>query len=48
MLKVGVIGASGYTGGELLRLLVRHPKVKITAVSARTSVGQTLEDINPA
>ena len=35
MLKVGIVGASGYTGGEALRILLRHPQVFLT--------GQTLE-----
>ena len=30
-MKVGVVGASGYVGGETLRLLVNHPKVEITS-----------------
>ena len=34
-LKVGVVGASGYVGGELLRLLVSHPKVEISIVISR-------------
>ena len=34
-MKVGVIGASGYVGGELLRLLVVHPKVEISMVTSR-------------
>ena len=33
MIKVAVIGGSGYTGAELLRLLSQHPRVKLTAVS---------------
>ena len=32
-LRVGVVGGSGYTGGELLRLLVGHPQVEIKAVT---------------
>jgi len=35
MLKVGIMGASGYAGEELLRILLRHPEVKITAVAAK-------------
>ncbi|NLM70222.1 MAG: N-acetyl-gamma-glutamyl-phosphate reductase [Firmicutes bacterium] len=48
MLKVGVVGASGYSGGELLRLLARHPKVKIEAVSSRSNIGQSLAEVTPA
>ncbi|MDA7997528.1 MAG: hypothetical protein MPI93_05915, partial [Nitrosopumilus sp.] len=32
-MRVGVVGASGYVGGETLRLLVNHPEVEITVVS---------------
>jgi N-acetyl-gamma-glutamyl-phosphate reductase len=39
MLKVGIVGGTGYTGVELLRLLVQHPHVKIHAVTSRTEVG---------
>jgi len=35
MIKIGIYGASGYTGQELLRLLLRHPKVEVTAVTSR-------------
>ena len=34
-MKVGVIGASGYVGGELLRLLVTHPQVTVDVVTSR-------------
>lgn len=46
-LKIGVIGASGYTGGELLRLLIQHPRVKITAITAEKSAGTGLSDLFP-
>ena len=35
MLKVGIMGASGYAGEELIRILLGHPEVKITAVAAK-------------
>ncbi|MBU1933375.1 MAG: N-acetyl-gamma-glutamyl-phosphate reductase, partial [Candidatus Omnitrophica bacterium] len=35
MLKVGIMGTSGYAGEELLRILLRHPEVKITAAAAK-------------
>lgn len=35
MIKVGIIGASGYTGSELLRLLCYHPKVEVVAITSR-------------
>ena len=34
-MKVGVIGASGYVGGELLRLLVVHPDVELSVLTSR-------------
>ena len=33
MFKVAIIGASGYTGGELLRMLLNHPEVEITDIT---------------
>ncbi|MBI3070657.1 MAG: N-acetyl-gamma-glutamyl-phosphate reductase [Deltaproteobacteria bacterium] len=46
--RVGVVGASGYTGAELLRLLLAHPRVDITSVSAQSSAGQPLATALPA
>lgn len=48
MLKVAVIGASGYTGLELLRLLAGHPDVEVTAVTSRQFAGQRVVDVFPA
>ncbi|MEM0331153.1 MAG: N-acetyl-gamma-glutamyl-phosphate reductase, partial [Archaeoglobaceae archaeon] len=39
-MKIGIIGASGYTGGELLRLLAMHPKAEVSAVSSRRFEGK--------
>ncbi len=47
-MKVGVVGASGYVGGEILRLLVGHPKVEITAVTSRQYVGEYISRIQPS
>lgn len=47
MLKVGIVGATGYTGAELLRLLVRHPEVQIQAVTSRTEKGKPVVDLFP-
>lgn len=47
MLKVAIIGASGYTGGELLRLLIRHPKIRITAATSEQSAGQPIQALFP-
>ncbi len=48
MHKVGVVGASGYAGGELVRLLSRHPSVKVEAIGSRTHRGKPLGQIFPS
>ena len=35
-IKVGIVGGSGYTGGELIRLLINHPNVDITFINSKT------------
>jgi N-acetyl-gamma-glutamyl-phosphate/LysW-gamma-L-alpha-aminoadipyl-6-phosphate reductase len=47
MTRVGVVGASGYTGGELLRLLAMHPKVEVTYATSREYAGKPLTAIHP-
>lgn len=47
MTSVAVVGASGYVGGELLRLLFRHPKVRITAVTSEQSSGKPVHALFP-
>lgn len=47
MIKVGVVGATGYTGAELLRLLSRHPEVQIQAVTSRSEKGKQVADLFP-
>jgi N-acetyl-gamma-glutamyl-phosphate reductase len=42
MIKAGIIGASGYTGAELVRILTRHPKVEISVITSRQYAGQPL------
>ncbi|MGX1881659.1 N-acetyl-gamma-glutamyl-phosphate reductase [Streptomyces sp. NPDC055287] len=46
-LRVAVAGASGYAGGEILRLLVSHPHVEIGVVAAHSSAGRTLGEVQP-
>jgi N-acetyl-gamma-glutamyl-phosphate reductase len=46
-IRVAVAGASGYAGGELLRLLAGHPDLEITAVSAGSSAGKPVTSIHP-
>src|SRR6266571_1733928 len=45
--KVGIVGASGYSGEELVRLLLAHPQVELTAVTSRQYAGQTLAQVFP-
>ena len=47
MVRVAVAGASGYAGGEILRLLLGHPQVEIGAVTAASSAGQLLGAVHP-
>jgi N-acetyl-gamma-glutamyl-phosphate reductase len=44
---VAVAGASGYAGGEVLRLLARHPEARVGALTANTSAGQPLGAVHP-
>ena len=45
--KVAVVGASGYTGEELVRLLLRHPHAELVAVTSRQYVGKSVAEIFP-
>ncbi|MFL6521621.1 MAG: N-acetyl-gamma-glutamyl-phosphate reductase [Chthoniobacterales bacterium] len=45
--KVAVLGASGYTGEELVRLLLHHPRAELAAVTTRQYVGKTVAEIFP-
>lgn len=46
-IKVGIIGGSGYTGMELLRLLLAHPEVEVAAVTSRQDAGKPLSHLFP-
>lgn len=46
-MNVGVVGASGYAGGELLRLLSSHPKFQISYISAGTNAGELVTAVHP-
>lgn len=46
-MKVGIIGGSGYVGGEVLRLLLFHPKVEVTIVTSRQNVGEHIFGVHP-
>jgi len=47
-MKAGIVGASGYSGELLVRLLARHPNVKLTRVTSRNLVGQSVNEVIPA
>ena len=46
-MKVGIVGASGYSGGELIRLLSGHPKFEIVYLAASTSAGERITSVHP-
>ncbi len=46
-IKVGVLGASGYTGAELVRLLLRHPRVELVLLTADRRAGQEMRTVFP-
>ena len=48
MIKVGVVGGTGYTGVELLRLLAQHPEVELAAVTSRGEAGTAVADMFPS
>lgn len=47
MMKVGIYGASGYTGQELLRLLLRHPDITVAAATSRRYRGKAISELYP-
>ncbi len=47
MIKVGIVGGTGYTGSELLRLLVAHPEVALSAITSRAEAGRRVDDLFP-
>ena len=47
MKKAAIVGASGYSGEELVRLLLHHPHVELVAVTSRQSAGQTVAEVFP-
>ena len=48
MIKVGIVGGTGYTGVELLRLLAAHPNVELTAITSRKEDGLPVADMFPS
>ena len=47
MIRAAVIGGSGYTGGELLRLLIGHPQVEVSQVTSRRHLGEYVYHVHP-
>jgi len=47
LVKVAIAGATGYSGEELIRLLIRHPGIDLACVTSRGNAGQTLEQVFP-
>jgi len=47
MLNVAIVGASGYTGLELIRILYRHPEVAVTCLTSEQSAGKRISDVFP-
>jgi N-acetyl-gamma-glutamyl-phosphate reductase len=45
--RIGVLGASGYTGGELVRMLLRHPRCEIVLLTAERSAGKAMREVFP-
>jgi N-acetyl-gamma-glutamyl-phosphate reductase len=46
-MKIGIIGASGYAGGELLRLLAGHPEFEVCTVTAHSNAGEAITTVHP-
>ena len=48
MIKVGIVGGTGYTGVELLRLLAAHPQVEVAAITSRGEAGTKVSELFPS
>ncbi|HWI54986.1 MAG TPA: N-acetyl-gamma-glutamyl-phosphate reductase [Desulfobacteria bacterium] len=48
MIKAGIIGATGYTGVELVRILSRHPEVRLESLTSQSYAGQSFESVFPS
>src|ERR1041385_5951767 len=47
MIKVGIVGGRGYTGGELLRMLLTHPDVEVTQATSESNIGKFYYQVHP-
>src|SRR5260370_5251100 len=48
MIKVGIVGGTGYTGIELLRILARHPQSELVAITSRKEAGTPVAELFPS
>jgi N-acetyl-gamma-glutamyl-phosphate reductase len=48
MAKVGIVGGTGYTGSELLRLLARHPQAEVAVITSRSEAGLRVDGLFPS
>jgi len=46
MIKIGILGAAGYTGGELIRLLINHPEAEIVFANSESNAGNLVSDVH--
>ena len=46
MVRVGILGAAGYTGGELIRLLINHPEAEIVFANSESNAGNKVYDVH--
>ena len=46
MIKIGILGAAGYTGGELIRLLINHPEAEIVFANSESNAGNKIYDVH--
>ena len=45
MISVGIVGASGYTGEELVKILLKHTDVSIDVLTSRTHLGKSVDEV---
>lgn len=48
MVRIGILGAAGYTGGELIRILLTHPQANIVFANSESNAGNLVSDVHEA
>ncbi|MFM2399576.1 MAG: hypothetical protein RL341_1733, partial [Pseudomonadota bacterium] len=48
MIKIGIVGGTGYTGVELLRMLATHPHAQLTSITSRKEAGMPVAEMYPS